>query len=342
MSAAGNINNGIKKTAQDEPANFWAYNNGLTILVNSFSTPEKLASGKLKFEFLGMSIVNGAQTTGAVASLLNAPPVNAKVAVRFVQTSDSDIVYDIIRFNNSQNKIAASDFRSTDPIQRRLKDDMTKIPSVEYDGGRRGGPTDVIRRRPNLLSSYTVGQALASLHGDPTIAYNQKTDIWVVDALYARYFNENTTAVHIVFAYSLLKAVEAKKASLVNRSKDADSSLTTSEEGQLSFLRRRGATYLMVSAIASCIEIIVGKKVHNLFRVSFTPKTSPDRGRQLWNEIVETNLPLCVHLEEAFTYGLQNQERTKTAIQKFNSLVEVTSSSNASVYKRFRASLVLR
>ena len=34
MSAAGNINNGIKKTAQDEPANFWAYNNGLTILVN--------------------------------------------------------------------------------------------------------------------------------------------------------------------------------------------------------------------------------------------------------------------------------------------------------------------
>jgi len=342
ISAAGNINNGIRKTAQEEPGNFWAYNNGLTILVNSFSKPEKMKSGRIKFTFSGMSIVNGAQTTGAVAGLVNAPPITAKVPVRFVQTSDSDIVYDIIRYNNSQNKIAASDFRSTDPIQRRLKDDMAKIPGAEYEGGRRGGITDVIRRRPNLLSSYTVGQALAALYGEPTIAYNQKTDIWVADSLYARYFNENTTAAHIVFAYSLFKSVEAKKISLVNKSKVSGENLTKSEVNQLAFLRRRGATFLLVSSVASCIEIISGKKIPNIFRVSFSPKISPEKGSQIWNEIVETTLPLCVHLEEAFTYGLQNQDRVKTAIQKFNSLVEVTSNANAGIYKKFSSALVLR
>jgi hypothetical protein len=113
-SSDSNINNGIKKTAEREPHNFWAYNNGLTILVNSYTTPRKGKKGGLKFSFSGMSIVNGAQTTGAVSSLEKAPLKAAKVAVRLIQTETPDIVYDIIRYNNSQNKVTASDFRSTD------------------------------------------------------------------------------------------------------------------------------------------------------------------------------------------------------------------------------------
>lgn len=31
-----NINNGIKQTAQDEPENFWVFNNGITVLTHSF------------------------------------------------------------------------------------------------------------------------------------------------------------------------------------------------------------------------------------------------------------------------------------------------------------------
>ena len=73
-SSDSNINNGIKKTAEREPHNFWAYNNGLTILVNSYTIPKNKKKGRLKFSFSGMSIVNGAQTTGAVSSLEKAPP----------------------------------------------------------------------------------------------------------------------------------------------------------------------------------------------------------------------------------------------------------------------------
>jgi hypothetical protein len=46
------------------------------------------------------------------------------------------------------------------------------IPDTEYERGRRGGTSDTIKRRPNLLPSYTVGQALAAFDGDPVIAKN--------------------------------------------------------------------------------------------------------------------------------------------------------------------------
>ncbi len=338
-SSDSNINNGIKKTAEGEPENFWAYNNGLTILVNAYDAPRKIKDG-LKFSFKGMSIVNGAQTTGAIASLEKAPIANAKVAVRFIQTESQEIVYDTIRYNNSQNKVTASDFRSTDAIQRRLKEEMSKIPQAEYEGGRRGGPTDAIRRRPNLLASYTVGQALATLHGDATTAYNQRAEIWSSDALYARYFNDHTTATHIVFAYSLLRAVEARKIELVKKSKEAADSMTSSEEEQLKFFRRRGSIFLFVSAIAACLEIFCVKKIPNLFRVSFGAKVSPTKATQLWGDLIDRVAPLCVHLDEAFTYGLQNQERVRNAIQKFRSLVEATSTANSSIYKKFAKTIV--
>ncbi len=340
-SSDSNINNSIKKTAQDDPDNFWAYNNGLTVLVNSFSATRALKSGRKKFTFSGMSIVNGAQTTGAIASLETAPPQSAKVPVRFIQTDNNDLVYDIIRFNNSQNKVTASDFRSTDATQRRLKADMLTIPEAEYEGGRRGGPTDAIRRRPNLLPSYTVGQALAAFHGDPIVAYNQKSDIWSSDTLYSKYFNEQTSARHIVFAHSLLRAVESSKIKLVNKAKLNPQELTDSDNKNLAFLRRRGSIFLLVTAFASCMEIFCNKRVPNSFRLAFTGKISPKRGEQIWAEIVELNLPLTLHLEEAFTDGLKSQEKVKGAVAKFKTLVEVTASSNAASYKKFAGNISL-
>jgi len=342
ISSGANINNGIKKTAETNPDNFWAFNNGLTILVNNYETPKRLKNGKTRFAFSGMSIVNGAQTTGAVASLSKAPPPTARVAVRFIKTENQDIVYDVIRYNNSQNKIAAADFRSTDAVQRRLKEDMAKIPGAQYEGGRRGGLTDAIKRRPNLLPSYTVGQALAALHGDPTVAYNKKSEIWSSDTLYSKYFNDQTTATHIVFAYGLLKAVESKKVALVAKSRVDQDSLTKSEQSQLAFLRRRGATFLLVAALSSCLEVILGKKIHNLFRVSFGPKTGPDKAEQHWADIVNALTPLATYLEDAFTYGLQNQELVESAIAKFKSLVEVTENANAVLYRNFAKGVTSR
>ena len=184
----------------------------MTALVNGLTLANK--NKKLHLTLNGISIVNGAQTTGAIGSLLEKPNKRLNVPTRFIWTKDDSLVENIIKFNNSQNKISASDFRSTDSIQKRLKAEFTKIPE---EGGRRGGASDAIKRRPNLLPSYTVGQALAAFHGDPVIAYDRKSNIWINDRTYSSYFKEETTAKHIVFAYSLYKAIGDKKTDLVDR-----------------------------------------------------------------------------------------------------------------------------
>jgi len=210
-----------------EAENFWVFNNGVTILCHNVTVKTRKNGTALQIK--GMSIVNGAQTTGALGSLELMPPISAKVLVRFVETGSSAIIQNIIRFNNSQNKISASDFRSTDEIQKRLKTEMADVPNAEYEGGRRGGYGDAIKRRPNLLASFTVGQALAAFHGDSVVAYNQKSDIWINDRLYGKYFQDDTTARHIVLAYSLLKSIETIKLDIVQKSRTTNS-LTSLEE----------------------------------------------------------------------------------------------------------------
>lgn len=334
-----NINNGIKKSAENSPEDFWVYNNGVTILVNDYEFDDG-ARLKPRLKIKGLSIVNGAQTTGALGSLKKRPDAAVKVPARFVQTPDSELVRNVIQFNNSQNKIAASDFRSTDRIQKRLKEQVAKIPDAEYEGGRRGGQSDVIKRNKRLLPSYTVGQALAAFHGDPVVAYNQKSHIWVSDRLYSKYFNENTTGVHLVFAYSLLRAVENQKKRLVDKHKQNPDSLTDQESQLLDYFRHRGSTYLLVSAIASSLEAIMGHKISNVFRLSFGEGVSPKEGAEIWSKIVEVTSPFCAQLSEAFSDGLKNTEKVNSAQRTFVSLVQATVSVNKAVFDKFAKKVV--
>jgi hypothetical protein len=333
-----NINNGIKKTAQDEPENFWVFNNGITVLTHSFE--ERKEKGKTYLVVRGASIVNGAQTTGALGSLPKAPDQKVLVPARFVATSDSELVYNVIQYNNSQNKVTASDFRSTDRIQKRLREEIERIPSAKYEGGRRGGHKDVIERNKNLLPSYTVGQALAAYNLEPIVAYNQKSDIWVNDKLYSRYFNDESNGANLVFAYGLLRAVEEKKRDLVSRSKTA-AGLTTQEEDLLEYFRHRGSTYLLVSAVSSCLEVFVGKKVANASRISFGQKLSPKQAMQAWKEVVDIVSPFTQQLLEALNDGLKNAEKAQKAIAVFRSLVQATSGANAEAYKKFAKQIVI-
>jgi len=338
-SSDSNINNGIKKTAETEPTNFWVFNNGLTILVNDFR--EEIESRKRKLVIEGMSIVNGAQTTGALASL-SRTPIDAEVLARFVKTSDDDVIHSIIQFNNSQNKVTASDFRSTDSVQKGLKDQMQRIPEAEYQGGRRGGSGDSIARRPHLLPSYTVGQSLAAMHGDPVTAYNQKTEIWINDRIYSKFFNEETTAPHIVFSFSLLRAVEHRKMMLMTKHKGSPKSLTSAEERQLAFFRKRGSIYLLVSAVSACLETFLGRKIPNIFRLSFGEKTSPREGQRIWTDIIDITAPLCTQLDEALNDGLKGAAPIRAAIEKFQGLVEATADANSSKFKQFRQKVASR
>lgn len=330
-----NINNGIRITADDDPCHFWVFNNGITALVHEFK--EKRIGGKLEIHFSGLSIVNGAQTTGAIGNLEAPPESNAMVQVRFITCKNVATLQDIVRYNNSQNRITAPDFRSNDRFQRRLQNEFESIPSVEYFP-RRGGHEELIRRKPNVLPSVTAGQALAAFHRDPDVAYHQKTEIWESDSLYSRYFNERTGAEHIVFAYSLLKAVEDMKLHLLRTSKAGD--LTEIEERQLEFFRNRGSTFLMASAVARCLEIFLKTRVPDLFSLRFRENLSPQEAIEIWSPIVEIASSFTAPLAEGLSDGFKNAEAVNLAVKTFQSLIDSTKQANDSIYSNFRETVI--
>jgi hypothetical protein len=339
--SALNINNGIKETARDDPGHFWVYNNGLTALVHRFEMKEVGEANKQQMLTIkGISIVNGAQTTGALGNLDNAPTGEAMVPARFVKCSNRSTIQKIIEYNNRQNQVEASDFRSNDAIQRRLRAEFEHIPDARYLGGRRGGYEDVIRRQSDLIPSDTAAQALAAFYQDPVVAYNQKSQIWRSDNLYSRYFTEQTHAEHIVFVYSLLRCIEDRKVSLMAQS-NSGPSLTGSLEQQLTFFRQRGSTFLLVSAIARCLETIAGQAIPNPRRVSFGSNVSPLRAQRFWTPIVEATVPFSNHLLPAVKNGLKS-ESIAPAVDTFISLVEATKSANAPVFQTFTQHLRFR
>jgi len=244
-----------------------------------------------------------------------------------------------VRFNNSQNKVQASDFRSTDSIQTRLRQEFVRIPGAEYDGGRRGGAADAIRRRRNVLPSYTVGQALASFHGDPVIAYDKKSEIWINDGVYLRYFNEKTTARHIVFVYSILDALNKKRLSLMQISKTNSGSLPAQQKKELSFLDKRGASYLLVAAISSSIEIILGRAIPNKFEVEFGENLSPEQASTKWGEILDIFLALSQQLDDCFVRNRVANEKLKESISRFSGIVSSLSVSYGPIFKKFASSI---
>jgi len=315
-----NINYQMQKSLAEKPQNFFVYNNGLTILTHRVNVQPSSADEKQQYtvDLYGLSIVNGAQTTGTIGTSKSLPPSNAYVLARFISTDKEELVGDVVRFNNSQNAVTASDFRSTDSHQRRLVEEMKAIPDAEYDGGRRGGVSAAIKRRPKLLPSYSVGQALAAFHGSPAVAYNEKSAIWSRDALYSRYFNDHLTAAHVVFAYSLLRAIENEKNLL--RAQEGGP-LTETDRAKLTFYRKRGSVFLLAGAAGECLETIVGAPISNKFKVSLGNQMSPDKAIALWKPVVTALSGLHSYLEKALNDGLKNQETVGETLKSFSQLV---------------------
>jgi hypothetical protein len=280
-----NINHNIKQTANDAPTRFWAYNNGITALVNEIKASDD------RVTIVGITIVNGAQTTGSVGSIEK--PKDGHVPARFVKCSDSDVIRDIIRFNNSQNKVEATDFRSNDVVQDRLRREFKELPNILYLGGRRGTESDKIKRPSNLIPTDTAAQSLAAFHQDPNLAYHEKRQIWESDAQYGRLFSTHTTARHILLCFSLLRAVEKTKQELVAL---PEANRTDQQKSQIAFFRQRGSTFLLATAMAACIEIYAARALANRFDVKFKNTFDIDAAVDAWVPVVKTAVGFCGQL----------------------------------------------
>ena len=118
------VNAAIQKTLSESPANFWYFNNGMTIIVEKM---KKQAIGGADrsvgiFECDGVTIVNGAQTVGTIGrsvSQTSEASLHARVIV--VDDPNSTIGQQITRASNTQNKIDSRNFVALDPNQERIR-----------------------------------------------------------------------------------------------------------------------------------------------------------------------------------------------------------------------------
>ncbi|GAA4826917.1 hypothetical protein GCM10023232_26320 [Sphingosinicella ginsenosidimutans] len=335
-SSDKNINNGIKNTANNEPENFLVYNNGITSLVLDYEYGKKTSKGR-KLTITGVSIVNGAQTTGSIASAEGVVSDDLLVGVRFVKAASDDLIEKIVKFNNSQNKLEAADFRSNDSIQERLRSEFSAIPDAEYEGGRRGGASDAIKRSKYTLPSYTVGQSLTAFHGDPVLAYDKKSEIWIDDNNYGRIFTDRTNARHIVFCFSILEAINSRRLKLLEKQKTDSSSLTKLEVTTLEFLNRKGSQFLLIYVVAQCLETILSKPIPNKFDVRFKENRSPFKLAAEWEPILDILLPLSGQLDDAFTKGRVTTEGVKKTVPNFTGVFASIANLQEATFKAFAA-----
>lgn len=256
----------------------------------------------------------------------------ASVLTRFVKCDDPEILADIVRYNNTQNKVEAADFRSKDAVQDRLRSEFAATLDADYRGGRRGGISDAIVRSRNLLPDSAVAQALAAFHLQPNLAYNETRRIWDDDGVYARFFSDRTTARHIIFAYSLLRALEATKKRLADT---ADESRTEHQRRQMAYFRRRGSIHLLVAAISASIETFLARPVADRWQLRFNDNCTPTVAMERWQPLVDAALAFTSQLTAATDTGLKNPETVELALENFQGMIEATAEANRARYDAF-------
>lgn len=128
------INDGMAQTLSGEPANFWYFNNGVTLVCDSArKTAER---GQAVLRVTNPQVINGQQTTRVLFNTRTEKARNSAVLVRVISVPRSAdngqerferLVSNIVAATNWQNAILPSDLRANDTRQVSLQRDLAKI-----------------------------------------------------------------------------------------------------------------------------------------------------------------------------------------------------------------------
>lgn len=218
------INKAIIGSVVDESASFWYLNNGITLLCERV---EKKALGLTDravghFVCSGASIVNGAQTVGAIgrAGLEHRSKVNqAFVLARIISLEGcpEDFGRRVTVATNTQNRIHNRDFASLDPEQERICKEL-RFENIDYVY-----KSGVALPHPDTgctIEEATIALACAS--DDLRLAVMAKSQLgslWedIERAPYRTLFNRSVTGPQVWNAVRVLYIVEHRLAKLRGR-----------------------------------------------------------------------------------------------------------------------------
>ena len=204
----GSVNAGIIDTLESakERGNFWAYNNGITVVCDDYThDPE---TGVLRLS--NFSIVNGCQTTVALARTQETWDVQEPLVLARIICPPEGIIDSVIRFTNSQNLIRRWDLVAQEPTQIRLQSEFQHLNDPIYYVRRRGdwrslsaqekrkyrdGESGPMRRIEHDL----LGQYLAAFKGRAVVAYKNKA--FLFDRFYEETFPADLRVEEALFVW---------------------------------------------------------------------------------------------------------------------------------------------
>ena len=132
------VNQGIKEVLKKSPDKFFYYNNGVKILCKQIIKKAAYSTGRDigLFALEGVSLVNGAQTTGVIGTVFaeNSELISsAKIFIQMIDLGDSneEQATQITKLSNTQNRIDGKDFASLDPNQERLRMELS-LGGIQY------------------------------------------------------------------------------------------------------------------------------------------------------------------------------------------------------------------
>lgn len=209
------VNNGIQDVLAREPEKFYYYNNGVKLLCKKID--RKMIGGNENksglFHLEGVSLVNGAQTTGSIGTVYQHSPAllaNAKILVQMIDLrgEDAENAKQITRLTNTQNRIDSKDFAALDPQQERIKEELL-FDSIQYLY--KSGATISDYEHQILFDEAIVAQACAS--GDISLVHLAKQNVGaltddITKRPYIILFNPSTNSRALVNNVRLLRIVE--------------------------------------------------------------------------------------------------------------------------------------
>ena len=330
LSRKTSINRGILETVQLEPSRFWAFNNGVTVLTKKISTsPGKITA-------LGVSVINGAQTTGVLGKAPRESAAKVRVPCRFIESNDDELIEEIITCNNTQNAIKSFDFRSNDPTQNKLRIEFQKY-GITYVHRRQGA-----NRLPDgAIQAESLAPYLAAFHDHFQIATRQRRTIFEDRSVYGKVFPPETSAEHIFLVQCLADAVGQYKVELAEKVRK--SAANDPEIAANSFFSFSTSKVFSVAVIGRLASSVMDRVVPNLFGWRVTAsKVKADRSTLVitWKLIIESLIPLIVGQSGGDVYGtVRSSAGVAEVATKVSFLVHSLSSSNLLRFCRLSAML---
>lgn len=142
LQARGTVNRGIRNTLLHEPDRFLAYNNGITATASKVEFAEDAGTGAALAitRIHNLQIVNGGQTTASLhyASTRDRADIsNVFVQMKLTVVAPErlqEIVPEISKYSNTQNKVTVVDFSSNHPFHVGLEQMTRSLWAPAADG----------------------------------------------------------------------------------------------------------------------------------------------------------------------------------------------------------------